>query len=151
MATISQRSAESHSIERNSERQPGSRPSVKPRHPLISSFRRLVHLRTSRGKSTSQSLWDKSRYVRLSRGRSVVRVWKDDTRNWVGMNGSSRNEGIESRKNSPGITIIRLRMVGGCTRRGQRRGDCFSPSFLQHKLSRWRHGEGRTSRIKKWT
>ena len=62
------------------------------------------------------------------------------------MNGSSRSEGIESRKNSPGITIIRLRIVGGCTRRGQRRGDCVSPSFLQYKLIGYRHGDGRSSR-----
>jgi hypothetical protein len=52
----------------------------------------------------SHSLYDRSRYVRLSRGSNVVSVMYEDTRNWVGMNGSSWSEGMESRKNSPGIT-----------------------------------------------
>lgn len=74
IAMMLHRSAASHSNAPNSARHPGRRPSVKFRQPLMSSFLRLVHLRTWRGNSVNQSLCDKSKYVRLSRGSNVVSV-----------------------------------------------------------------------------
>jgi len=56
MAMISHPSAASHSNPRNSARQPGNLPSIRPVHPLISNFRRLVQRRTSRGINVTQSL-----------------------------------------------------------------------------------------------
>ena len=53
---MSQPSAAIHSSACNSARHPGSAPSIRFRHPLISNFFKLVHLSTSLGISVSQSL-----------------------------------------------------------------------------------------------
>jgi len=74
MEIRSQPSATSHSREVSSARHPGNRPTTKFLHPLRSNFRKAAHPRISLGISVNQSLYDISRYVKLSSGNNVVKV-----------------------------------------------------------------------------